>query len=266
MRRCLALGVLACLPLPALAHDMWLVPPGSSPVEQPVEVTVSVGMDFPISLDAIDPARVTMAAVGPGGESAQLAIRADEQEARTTATFTPTTPGAWVVSAETRPNRLELEAAKFNDYLLHDGLPHVLAGRMDRGELDRDATERYSKYVKTLVGVGDSDRGGEAALAVLGHRLEIVPLADPLAVSVGDTLGVRVFFQGEPLERANLCWDHPGNGEDFTGQTWTDAEGRALVPIARSGLMTVRLVHMTRPMAQDYEWESFWASYTFRVR
>jgi uncharacterized GH25 family protein len=170
-----------------------------------------------------------------------------------------------MLSAVTRPNRLDLEAAKFNDYLLHDGLPHVLAGRMDRGEMDRDATERYSKYVKCLVPIGGV-ADANAAQVVLGHELEIVPLADPLAVSAGETLAVRVLFQGRPLERANLCWDHPGNGEDFTGQTWTDRGGDALIPIARSGLMTLRLVHMTRPMTDDYEWESFWASYTFQVR
>jgi len=180
------------------------------------------------------------------------------------ASFTPTTPGVWMVSAVTVPNRLELEAAKFNDYLLHDGLAHVLAGRMDRGELDRDATERYSKYVKALVRVGEAAGGGEAR-AVLGQALEVVPVDEPLAVSIGETLAVRVLFRGEPLERANLCWDHPGNGEDFSGQTWTDAEGRALVPIGAPGLMTLRLVHMTRPMTEDHEWESFWASYTFRV-
>ncbi len=266
LKRHLAFCVLACLALPARAHDMWLVPPGSAPAGEPVDVEVSVGMDFPASLNAIDPGRVTVTVLGPGGESAKVSLRAVEEESRTVATFTEPLPGAWLVSAVTRPNRLELDAAKFNDYLLHDGLPHVLAGRMDRGELERDATERYSKYVKTVVPVGDSSERREAALAVLGQVLEIVPLADPLATSVGDTLAVRVLFRGEPLTRANLCWDHPGNGEDFTGQTWTDAEGRALVPINKSGLMTLRLVHMTRPMTDDYEWESFWASYTFRVR
>lgn len=265
MKRSLALGRLACLCLPALAHDMWLVPPGDSSVGRPVEVEVSVGMDFPASLDAIDPERLTMTVVGSGGESAEVTLRADEGATRTVASFTPTTPGVWMVSAVTRPNRLELEAVKFNDYLLHDGLPHVLAGRMDRGELDRDATERYSKYVKTVVPVSEA-HGGDGARAVVGHTLEIVPLADPLAVSVGETLAVRVLFQGKPLERANLCWDHPGNGEDFTGQTWTHEDGRALVPVGKSGLMTLRLVHMTRPMTDDYEWESFWASYAFRVR
>jgi uncharacterized GH25 family protein len=248
-----------------LAHDLWLVPPaGEARVGAPVEVEVSVGMDFPTSLHSLDPQRLTMQVLGPGGARAEVALRRDEPEQRTLATFTPTAPGAWLLSGVTRPNRLESEAAKFNEYLLHDGLPHVLAGRMDRGELERDAAERYSKYVKALVAVGGA-ASGEAACAALGQELEIVPLADPLGVPVGATLAVQVLFRGAPLERANLCWDHPGNGEDFSGQTWTDSEGCALIPIAKGGPMTLRLVHMTRPMAADHEWESFWASYTFRV-
>lgn len=266
MKRRAALGPIALFGLPALAHDMWLVPPESPRPGAAVEVEVSVGMDFPISLTAMAPERLTLTVVGPEGRSAAATLEADEERHRTTATFTPTEPGAWLVAATSMPNRIELEAAKFNDYLLHDGLPHVLAGRMDRGELDRDATERYSKYVKTLLAVGSSARCDRATLEPLGQTLEIVPLADPLAASVGETHAVRVLFRGEPLERANLCWDHPGNGEDFTGQTWTDSEGRALVPIGKQGPMTLRLVHMTRPRTEDHEWESFWSSFTFRVR
>lgn len=265
-RRAAAALALLGLALPALAHDLWLVPPTSASSGQPVEVVVSTGMDFPVSLLPVEPERLTVAAVGPGGQGADVELALDEEGARTLASFTPDAAGTWVVAASTAPRVLELEATKFNDYLLHDGLPHVLAGRMDRGELDRDAVERYSKFVKALVPVdGDAPAGAEPWGRVLGHVLEVVPLADPVGLTVGQTLAVRVLFRGRPLERANLCWDHPGNGEDFSGQTWTDAEGRALVPIARTGPTTLRLVHMTRPLADGYEWESFWASLTFHV-
>jgi hypothetical protein len=168
------------------------------------------------------------------------------------------------VSAVSRPSRIELEAEKFNDYLLHDGLGHVFATRMDDQELDQAATERYSKYTKALVSVGESSEGG-AERKILGQKLEILLLQNPFAIRTGDTLWAQVLFEGKPLDGANLCWDHPGNGEAFSGQTWTDGEGKALVPVARSGLMTLRLVHMTRPRTDEYEWESFWASFTFRI-
>lgn len=261
---------LACLAaLPALAHDMWLVPPDRATVGQPTAVDVAVGMDFPHSIEAIDPARLEVSVMGPKGQ-APVAVLTPGQKADgkdtvpTRATFTPTAPGAWLVAATTKPNQIELEANKFNDYLLHDGLPHVLADRMDRGELNQKAKERYRKCVKCVVRAGDGD-DTTAALRVVQHPLEIVPVVDPLAVKPGGTLRARVLFRGEPLPHANLCWDHPGNGEDFTGQTWTDARGEALVPVARKGPMTLRLIHMTRPQTKDYEWESFWASYTFRV-
>jgi hypothetical protein len=169
-----------------------------------------------------------------------------------------------MVEATTRPNFLALEAERFNHYLLHDGLAHVLHARMDRGELGEDSREQYSKYVKAIVQVGDEP--GDRTDFTVGHKLEIVPLAHPLSVGVGDTLAVEVRFEGEPLSHANLCWDHPGNGEDFSGQTWTDEQGRTLVPIAKTGPMTLRLIHMTRPRTADYEWESFWSSFTFHVR
>jgi hypothetical protein len=133
---------------------------------------------------------------------------------------------------------------------------------MDRGELDRDAVEQYSKFVQTRIPVGDVTASREG---LLGHTLEIELLDDPLHAEIGSTLRARVYFRREPLVRANLCWDLPGNGEDFAGQTWTDAKGEALIPVSAEGPVTIRLVHMTRPQLPEHEWESFWSSYTFRI-
>ena len=100
-----------------------------------------------------------------------------------------------------------------------------------------------------------------------GRRpLEIVPLKNPFALKTGDALKVRVFFKGKPLAGSNLGWDHPG-GDDLlaVGTVRTDDKGEALIPVTRTGLMTIRLTHMTRPKAADYEWESLWTTLTFRV-
>ena len=76
---------------------------------------------------------------------------------------------------------------------------------------------------------------------------------------------MRVLFGGKPLPDANLGWASPGDGDSPKGTARADAGGEALVPVSRAGLMTIRLTHMTRPNAPDYEWESFWTSLTFRV-
>ncbi len=247
------------------AHDMWLVPP-SSPMAAggKAEVIVSVGMDFPISLNSANPERLSVSASNGNVSSKSVIVAPDEANKQTKASFVVDEPGTWLVCCTTKPNRIELKAKAFNDYLLHDGLPQILAQRLDADELDRDAKEQYSKYTKTVFSVNGIGEGNTAA-KVVGQTLEIVFLENPLNKKPGDTLSAQVLFRGEPLTKANLCWDHPGNGEAFSGQTLTGEDGRAIIPIAASGLMTVRLVHMTRPKTDEYEWESFWSSFTFCI-
>lgn len=269
LSRCVAVAVAVSLFAGTVsAHDMWILPPSKAVADgKPLEWTVAVGMDFPKSIHAITPERLTFRAVSPLGTvltapALPFETRQLEQQQRTVASFTPNAKGAWVLAVQTQPSLLSMTALKFNDYLLHDGLAHVLKQRLDDGELAKDATERYSKFTKGLVAI-DGDSSGTAATLRVGLTLEIVPLVNPLTRRVGDTLPVQVFFRGTPLPKANVCWDEPGNGEDFLGQTWTNEKGIALVPIARSGPVTLRLIHMTRPRHADYEWESFWTSYTW---
>ena len=251
---------------------MWLVPESEQVVVgRPAQIQVAVGMDFPVSISAIAEDRLTLTATDGSKVAQDLSVSVDEEAAVTTVSFTPPSSGIWLIGATTAPRTLELAADKFNDYLLHDGMPHVLAGRMDRGELGEDAVERYSKYTKALLAVGDGSQdskrnhGWAVARKPLGHRLEIV-LLDPLPpAGVGHALRAKVLFEGKPLVGANLCWDHPGNGERFSGQTWTDEAGTASVPLAQEGKITLRLVHMTRPADDDIGWESFWSSLTFFV-
>ena len=49
------------------------------------------------------------------------------------------------------------------------------------------------------------------------------------------------------------------------GMVRTDARGEALIPITKTGLMTIRLTHMTRPKKAEYECESFWTTLTFQL-
>ncbi|MBL8901275.1 MAG: DUF4198 domain-containing protein [Planctomycetes bacterium] len=255
----LAIGAGLC------AHDLWLIPP--APVAAPGTpqvIEVAVGMDFPHSESAAHPSRLHLAAQGP---RTKLACEVEQrtEEKRTLVRCTPEESGVHVVTCRTEPRVLSMKADEFNSYLLHDGLPQVLSARMERGELARDAVERYRKCAKALFEVGDAGPR-ELATQALGLELEVVCEKDPLRAAVGEALPVRVLLRGAGVANANLCWDHPGNGALFSGQCWTDAEGRALVPIAKSGLMTLRLIHMERPQAADHEWDSLWSSLTFRVR
>jgi uncharacterized GH25 family protein len=99
----------------------------------------------------------------------------------------------------------------------------------------------------------------------VGLPLEILPLTNPLTVKPGTVLPVRVLFDSKPLAEDNLGWDHPGLETSPRGTARTNAQGQALIPVDRPGWMTIRLTHMTRPKAPDFEWESFWTTLTFDV-
>lgn len=245
-----------------LGHDLWLVPPTNPKPGEPLTVKAVSGGKFPVGDRAPDPATFAgLLAVGPDGNPCTVAPLGTEGTAGLLR-LTPTAAGVYQVAVRTTPKLIVLPADQFNAYLLSDGLPHVYKLRAKEQSLDRPGRERYSKSPKVVVRVGD---GGGDPCKPLGLPLEIVPLQDPLGRKPGDTLRVRVLFRERPLKDAYLGWDHPGGGEEPVGTVRTDSRGDALIPVGQSGLMTIRLTHMTRPKAAEYEWESFWTTLTFRV-
>ena len=254
--------VLFLIVFPAKAHDLWLIPPENAMVGKAIVIRANVGMDFPKSEHALDPALFKRRLlIGPDGKQAELRA-AGKKEKSGLLEFQATQPGVYVLAVETQPKLITLKADAFNAYLIDDGLPHIYRLRHKEKTLDQPGRERYSKHCKALVKVRTSD--GDPCKAV-GLLLEIVPLRDPFALKPGESLPVRVLFQSRPLPEANVGWQYPGDGNVARGYVRTDDKGQALIPIAGSGLMTIRLTHMTRPRAKDYEWESFWTTLTFRV-
>ena len=255
----LALGCAA----PVLAHDLWLIPPATAKPGEKVVVEAVSGNKFPTGDHAPDPAKfAARIAVGADGKVVEVEAAGTGDKVGLLA-WTPAKSGVYAVAVRTTPKVIRLDAEAFNSYLVSDGLPHIYRLRAKEKTLDQPGVERYSKSPKAMVRVGDG-KGGNPSKP-LGLPLEIIPLDDPFAKKLGDSLKVRVLFDGKPLADAHLGWDHPGDGDEPAGTVRTDAKGEALVPVARAGLMTIRLTHMTRPKAKDHEWESFWTTLTFRV-
>lgn len=87
------------------------------------------------------------------------------------------------------------------------------------------------KFAKAITGAG-APWG-----TVLGTLLEAVPLSDPAAAKPGDSLRVRVLFQGKPL--ANVAVERTGGltliKEEDIPRFMTDSDGVASVPIVGTG-------------------------------
>lgn len=246
-----------------LGHDLWLIPPELAKLNSPFTIRAHSGMEFPISVQAPNPARFARRImILPDGREMPLQAKGEE-ELSGLLEYTPHSPGIYAAAVTTEPKLITLSAEEFNHYLVADGLPHIYLLRHKEGTLAQLGRERYSKSPKVLIQVGDG-REGDPCRAV-GLPLEIVPLRNPLQLKVGATLPVRVLFNQQPLADAHLGWDVPGDGEEPSGTVRTNVKGEALIPISQTGLMTIRLTHMTKAKAVDYDWESFWTTLTFRI-
>ncbi len=263
------LGVALHSVVVVMAHDLWLVParfvvtPGAK-----VVVALNTGDTFPVSEGAVKPERVERASVVTADGSTPLtAFRVDAKTTLVDVTA-PRRDGGAVVEVVLKPVATKQPRASFDEFVKHEGLDTV-AAQLAREPARRGEERRtYAKYAKVLLRVGGG--GGAAALfsKPLGHRLEIVPEADPRALKPGDALPVRLLFDGRPLAGARLVVGSTGAATATQSKMpgiRTDAEGRANLRLAnRGGAHYVHALHMIpAPGRSDVEWESFWATLTF---
>ncbi|HEX2723071.1 MAG TPA: DUF4198 domain-containing protein [Gemmatimonadaceae bacterium] len=175
--------------------------------------------------------------------------------------------GTYVVGASLKPREITLKAADFNTYLSEDGIPDVLAARRNKGELGKDATERYAKHIKAIVQVG-SARTQEFSTE-LGYPAEIVPLENPYSLKRGAALRVRTLVDGKPAANQLVVTGGrtAGHKRQPERRVRSDASGIARVRIAGPGQWYVKFISMTPYQgAEKIDYESKWATLTFEIR
>ncbi len=251
---------------PAQAHDYWLeFQPATPAPGADMAVALWLGQDFiPEAQTAIQDARAV---------SLRHITRASDVDLlpRAHLGFAPllnlgvAAPGGHLLTLERETTQVQLRARRFNRYLEQEGLHVALAERRRSGELWRRGTERYQRYLKAFVQVGDEADG--LSMRVLGQRLEVVPERDLATVQVGERLGVRVLFEGRALAGAQVeAFARTGERTPAAQAVVTDATGRAEFTVSATGTWLVRTVHMQRCIGcEQVQWESFWAAYSFAL-
>lgn len=175
--------------------------------------------------------------------------------------------GTYVVGASLLPREITLEAKDFNAYLAEDGLPDVLAARKKSGELEKGATERYSKHIKALVQVG-TKRSGDFSV-VMGHPAELVALDNPYTLRARSTMRVRAMVDGKAVPNQLVQWGGRFRNEGRFQQrsVRTDAEGIARIRLENAGQYYVKFISMIPYSgAEKIDYESKWATLTFEIR
>jgi uncharacterized protein DUF4198 len=248
-----------------LAHDLFLkldsyfVPPRTA-----VRIAVLNGT-FTTSEGAVAPDRLRDLSVVGAGRRALSRNAWKPQGDTTWLTLTTGAAGTYVVGASLLPRQIALTADQFNAYLEEDGIPDVLNARRLDGELAKDARERYQKHVKAILQVGDART--DAFGVVLGYPAEIVPLANPYATRIGDTLAVRALVDGRAVANQLVIagGEHDGRAIEEV-RARSDSAGVARFALSGAGKWYIKFIHMVPVSGDSVTYESKWATLTFQVR
>jgi uncharacterized GH25 family protein len=258
---------LSLLAAPARAHDYWLEfkPLAPRPGAE-LALSMWVGEDFAaheqkgMQLDrTISLRHIT--------KDIDVDLRASTREgAVPIARVALREPGGHLLAVERAPARVSLRAIKFNRYLRHEGLLTAWNERKQAGERLQRGRERYTRYLKAFVQVGEASDG--QSTRVLGHRIELVPERDLATARPGERLAVMVRFDGKPQPGVLVeAFVRDAKGKPRGQRMISGADGRVEFTLDQAGAWLLRTVHMQRCIGcEDAQWESFWTAYSFALR
>ena len=253
------------LPVALFAHDTWLIPSTFAPKPcATVRLRLATSMAFPTSDGAASPDRIARFTLRTAAGSQPITGYRVEDKFLV-AEVTPAQAGHVITVLETKPRVLMMKPAEFIEYLKEEGAKEVLAARASSGQSDAPGRERYRKITKTILCVGDAK---DTAFSQPDNLwLEIIPERSTCGLKSGDSLTVRVLFNGKPFAGAHLAAGYEGpTGHNYPVNLLTDAHGRATVKLDRAGAWYIR-THRILSIANDPEadWQSAFSTLTFEV-
>ncbi|MCS6817199.1 MAG: DUF4198 domain-containing protein [Blastocatellia bacterium] len=204
---------------------------------------------------------VEIALLTPGGRRHVSVEKWQEESVHSLFEIETEEAGTYVVGVALAPREITLTAEQFNAYLEHEGLLDVLAWRRQRGELNKGARERYTKYAKMIFQVGE--RRTDTFRQPFGYPVEILLEGHPSDLRVGGVLRVRCLKDGRPLPQQVVLAGWEG-GQPLSART--DAEGIARFEIKKAGKWYVKFIHIVPISEANLDYESWWATLTFEVR
>ena len=253
------------------AHDLWLVPAQFTVAPRArVAVRLNTGDTFPNSEGAVKPERIERAALISAERTMPLVTFRAEGNSTVADAMAPSKDGGAIVEVILKPVATKQRRDSFDEFVKHEGLD-AIASQLARAP-ERRAEERrtYAKYAKTLLRIGKGRGAAKLYQKPLGHRLEIVAEADPFSLKPGGTLPVRLLFDGKPLVGARIVIGSMATATATQSNmpgVRTDSQGHADLQLDKTGgPHYIHALHMIPATGRsDVEWESFWATLTFRV-
>jgi uncharacterized GH25 family protein len=179
--------------------------------------------------------------------------------------FTPQEAGNYVVGLSTGWRENQLAAKEFNEYLTLEGIPDVLENRKRDRELDKDARYRYSKYVKTILQIGD--RESDSYKTELGYAVEMIPQQNPYKLKKGATIEILCLKDGKPLVGQTVLTGRETGGKLSAEKSIrSDAKGVIKIKLDEAGKWYAKFINMVKIDDPKLNYESKWATLTFEIK
>ncbi len=141
-------------------------------------------------------------------------------------------PGSYIVAAKLKPG--------FYTMFVEKGKIHHKIGPKTNIKGKIILSLYYEQYAKSLINAGKKDLINFDK--PVGHKLEIIPLKNPLNLTLGEFLPVKVLFNGRPKRFCKVYATYAGfsTGDDFAYATSTDSKGIAKIRIIHWGVWLVK--------------------------
>jgi uncharacterized GH25 family protein len=248
----------------ALAHEFWMQPKKFRyAVGEEVKIDFLVGENF--SGEPWDLTRHKVELMQVISAYGKKVLTSDVKPTKgNNLTYKLANEGTHLFSMTSNTAYIELEGAKFNDYLKEDGIDDILALRTNNNELDKPARENYSRYAKLLVQSG-ANVDGDVFKRKVGLKVEVIPQTNPYKLKPGDYLECEILYEGKPLPHQMVkIWSFIGH-RVFLQNAYTESDGKVKFPISNTGPWMVSFVKMVKSTKTNIDYESMWASLVFGI-
>jgi uncharacterized GH25 family protein len=239
-------GVLLLFPYIVFGHTLWVNVTDHSPAfyekfGASTKTYIGFGHRYPV--DDFLPADNLgeYALIGPDGKKSVITPINNAGFLESVVRFRD--PGQYLVSVTTKPGFYTM-------YMENNAIHHKLGPKT--GLTNVILSQYYEQYAKGLITAGATETTDFTK--PLGHRLEIVPLVNPLKLKGdgADILSVKILFNGRPARYCKVFATYSGfsTEDDFALATVADGEGIARIRLTHWGPWLIK-ANMRMPAPDD---------------
>ncbi len=263
--RFLALA-LVFLTSPVVAHELWIEPTAYqiSP-DSKVEANLVNGENFEGPPLSYLPRNFSRFVVVAGTQFGNVPGRFGDIPALN---MDPIQEGLHVAAYISNPSTLSYqEWAKFQKFVDHKDLGDARAVHDARDLPTEDFDEVYTRYSKSLIGVGSSEGSDRA----LGMETEIVALTNPYVGEADAGMQLQLFYRRDVRADEQIeIFEKSPDGAVEVFLVRTNADGIATVPVKPGHAYMADAVVLREPserLATDTGavWETIWANLTWAM-